>query len=476
MKVKESVYLQEKKPILKKLLKSLLERYDYASILANDSVSKNYGVSKLGTNIGEDDVLTERGFCIRVFDKGKVAEYSLTSISEENIPDILNSMEERLKALSAANPEGVEDCVFDIPDDEPAVFDESTEYEEDPEEAGDEGIIKLLTRISEKGRAYDERIIDCMVRFSYQKYTKMFLSRNKDMTQNVMWSSGFIVTMASAGEQVRDSYKPVSMLGGSEVLRTIEEKLEDTCRTAIELLSAETITPGEYECVCEPDVTGMIVHEAFGHGVEMDMFVKDRALAQSYIGKYVASPLITMHDGASTIKEVASYFFDDEGTLAHDTVIIDKGILKTGICDMISGMHLNKPATGNGRRESTKRKAYTRMTNTIFEAGTSTVDEMIGSIKDGFLLCEANSGMEDPKNWGIQMMVSIAREIKDGKLTGKLYSPVVLTGYVPDLLQSISMISDNMQASGSGYCGKGYKEWVKVSDGGPYIKAKIRLG
>lgn len=24
--------------------------------------------------------------------------------------------------------------------------------------------------------------------------------------------------------------------------------------------------------------------------------------------------------------------------------------------------------------------------------------------------------------------------------------------------------------------GKGYKEWVKVSDGGPYIKATIRLG
>ena len=29
---------------------------------------------------------------------------------------------------------------------------------------------------------------------------------------------------------------------------------------------------------------------------------------------------------------------------------------------------------------------------------------------------------------------------------------------------------------GSGFCGKGYKEFVKVSDGGPYIKAKIRLG
>lgn len=101
---------------------------------------------------------------------------------------------------------------------------------------------------------------------------------------------------------------------------------------------------------------------------------------------------------------------------------------------------------------------------------------MIASISYGFLLQNASSGMEDPKNWGIQCMVDVAREIKDGKLTGKIFSPIVLTGYVPDLLKSISMISDTVELGGSGFCGKGYKEWVKVSDGGSYIKAKIRLG
>ena len=73
-------------------------------------------------------------------------------------------------------------------------------------------------------------------------------------------------------------------------------------------------------------------------------------------------------------------------------------------------------------------------------------------------------------------MVSIAREIRNGKLTGRIFSPIVLTGYVPDLLKSISMVSDTLALGGCGACGKGYKEWVKVSDGGPYIKAKIRLG
>ena len=134
--------------------------------------------------------------------------------------------------------------------------------------------------------------------------------------------------------------------------------------------------------------------------------------------------------------------------------------------------------TGNGRRESYERKVYTRMTNTYFEGAKEgvTPEDMIASVKYGFLLESPSSGMEDPKNWGIQCMVTRAREIKDGKLTGKVFSPIVLTGYVPDLLKSVSMMSSSLVTCGSGFCGKGYKEWVKVSDGGPYMKARIRLG
>ena len=476
MKVKESEYLKAKKPILQKLLGKLLAKYEYASILANDSKSTNYSVSKAGTSIYEDGTLSERGFCVKVYDNGKAAEYSFNAIEEDTIGEVFREITERLDALGKTLPEGVTAFGFDGVEDEKFFINESTEYAVDPEEKGDNNIIDLLTRISEKGRAYDEKIIDCHVAFSYQKYSKMFLSRNKDLTQNVMWSCGYIVAMAKDGEEIQNSYKPVSMLGGIEVLDPLEGKLEEACKIAMDLLSAEPMIPGEYDCICEPDITGMIVHEAFGHGVEMDMFVKDRAQAKDFIGKQVASELITMHDGACTIPQVATYFFDDEGVPAHDTVIIEKGILKTGICDAQSAMHLGIAGTGNGRRQDTTRKAYTRMTNTIFEAGTSKVEDMIASIKYGFLLCQASSGMEDPKNWGIQIMADMAREIKDGKLTGKVFSPIVMTGYVPDLLKSISMISDQIEAGGTGYCAKGEKELVKVSDGGPYIKARIRLG
>ena len=116
------------------------------------------------------------------------------------------------------------------------------------------------------------------------------------------------------------------------------------------------------------------------------------------------------------------------------------------------------------------------MTNTYFGTQNNTVEEMIKSVRYGFLVDGMNSGMEDPKHWGIQCILSRAKEIKVGKLTGKMFTPVVLTGYVPDLLSNISMIGSDLELNGNGHCGKGYKEWVVVSDGGPYIKTKVRLG
>lgn len=471
MKVKQRDYITKNKPLFKKLVSELLKDYQYVSLLAQDSFAKTYTVSRAGINANENEMFSAIGYVVKVYDGGCYAEYSDNTISEEEIKKICKKVKEELTGLGSRFVKSQ----YDIPKDEECVFSKSTDYEIDPEEFGDEAIIERLKKVHETGMSKDSRIVNFAATITYQKYSKLFLSRNKDMEQNVLWTTGAVQAVIPKGEEMKLYYNPVSLLGGIELIDKLDGMVDDAVKGAIELSTSERIVPGEYECICDPAVTGMIVHEAFGHGVEMDMFVKDRALAKSFIGKYVASPLVTMHDG-NAVNDTATYFFDDEGTLAQDTVIIDKGILVAGMSDLQSAMALGSKPTGNGKRESFERKAYTRMTNTYFEAGKDKVEDMIASIKDGVYLCIPYNGMEDPKNWGIQCMVLCGKEIKDGKFTGKIFSPLVLTGYVPDLLKSISMVSDKLETCGSGACGKGYKEWVKVSDGGPYIKARVRLG
>jgi TldD protein len=265
-------------------------------------------------------------------------------------------------------------------------------------------------------------------------------------------------------------------LKGLELIDEMEAGLAETMTIGAQLLDAERIEPGEYEVILSPNIAGLLAHESFGHGVEMDMFVKGRAKAAEYLGKAVASPMVGLRDGARAAEQTGSYWFDDEGVLGGDTLVIQEGIFRTGISDLLSALRLGIPPTGNGKRESFERKAYSRMANTFFTAGTDSLEEMIASIKYGYLLEKFLSGMEDPKNWGIQGQVLYAREIRDGKLTGKLVSPLFMFGYVPEVLGSVSMVSGEVQQFGSGMCGKGHKEYVKNSTGGPYMKTKMRLG
>ncbi len=476
MQVQRSAFLQASKPLLQTLVKQLSEKYGYVSVLAADTRSKHYRVGNTGVSAGEGDLFTRRGFVLKVYDGRSYGEYSFTHLDEAAIPAIVAEVEGRIMPLAGKLPAGLSLSEYDQIPDEPAALLKSSEYAVHPDEKGDEEILAALNAIRDEAKGRDERIIDCTVSFEFQEIHKLFLSPHRDLEQNLLWSAGSLYVMCPKEDDIVGYYDGASDLAGAEVLDALKAKLDNAVKTALELIDSQPMVPGEYECVCTPAVTGMIVHEAFGHGVEMDMFVKDRAQAKKFIGQYVASPLITMHDGAAVQRDTGSYFFDDEGVLAHDTVIIEKGILKRGISDAQSAMHLGTEPTGNGRRESFERKAYTRMTNTYFESGTDTFEDMITSVKDGFLLDNPSSGMEDPKNWGIQCMVNVAREIKDGKLTGRIFSPIVLTGYVPDLLKSITMVSKDFALEGGGMCGKGWKEWVKVSDGGPCIKARIRLG
>ncbi|HXC63113.1 MAG TPA: TldD/PmbA family protein, partial [bacterium] len=86
-----------------------------------------------------------------------------------------------------------------------------------------------------------------------------------------------------------------------------------------------------------------------------------------------------------------------------------------------------------------------------------------------------SNGMEDPQGWGIQCEGLWAQRIRKGKLTDEIHSPVIMTGFVPDILQSISMVGDDLEISGLGYCGKGHKEIVKNTMGGPHLKFRARL-
>ncbi len=474
--VMTSNYLTQQKSIIKELVDRLSIKYKFVSILGVDTTGKSFRVSRSGTSI-EDSMWTERGFVVRVYQDNMYSEYAFNEITHENLDQIeqeiiiktnisekiKNNSFVRLTKYALLEEEEINGSFVKNKDINTDVLDLQL-------------IVDKLNQIKDNALKKSELLVNIIVGFEQVNISKIYISNKKNLEQSYSWGTSTVVPVVRKGDNNKYFYEGFSSLNPMELLDQVELAYEDVIDKATALLDAKRVTPGVYDVICAPDITGLIAHEAFGHGVEMDMFVKNRAKAVEYLDKAVASTLVTMHDGAKSAEEVSSYFFDDEGTLAQDTIVIDKGILKTGISDVISALRLNTKPTGNGKRQSYDRKAYSRMTNTFFDGGKDKVSDMIKSIEFGYLLTGMMSGMEDPKNWGIQCVAMIGEEIKDGKLTGNIVTPVIMTGYVPDLLKSITMMSEKVELFGTGVCGKGHKELVKASDGGPYIKAKVRLG
>ena len=464
-----SEFLHSRRSDAKALVAELKKTYDYVSILGVDVRARSVMANNKLTNIASG-MDTECGFVVKVAGDGVFYEYSLDDIHGDldALVSEINRCFRFSKALNA-QPIGVHDL-----SDEPLV--QSFSRESDLENYSDQQILDFCKNLRDTVNSKSENLLNVSVGIYTMETSKLFISANRELDQNYAWVNGMVSVVCRENDQTVQFGSGENEATLGLVMEKLPAVVDEVLHTAHMLTTAKPMVPGEYDIVTDTHMTGLICHEAFGHGVEMDMFVKDRALAREYVGKYVASPIVNMKDGAASAVSAGSYFFDDEGVLAGDTQIIKDGILVTGISDLSSALELGTAPTGNGRRESSRRKAYARMTNTFIEPGEDSVEDMIASIKHGYYVCECDNGMEDPKNWAIQCVAKYAIEIVDGKLTDNWFSPVIISGYVPDLLKSISMVSKEHKIVGAGMCGKGYKEWVRVSDGGPSVKARAKLG
>jgi TldD protein len=474
MNIKTFSYLEDNRKIIKDLCHYLKDSFDYISILGTNVEGIRYEITGQEITVAESD-WGERGFVIRTQKNGRFNEHSFNDFN----PALFEEYKNRILALNTYQQqiEQTFDCSLynELSEDD---WTESFYGEEvqDPLAADPGRIIRRLTKLREKIEGLVPHISNVRIVYEGVDVSKLFVSAKKDLFQSYTWSQGYLVPRVKKNDNSKYTFRSFSGLTGTELIDRMEEQVESVAGEAEALLSAGKAEPGEYDIICSPGIAGIIAHEAFGHGVELDMFIKKRAKAEEFLGRQVASARVDMHDGAAIAGQTGSFFFDDEGNRAGDTIIIRNGILHAGISDQLSALALQQAPTGNGRRESYRSKAYSRMTNTFFAPGNDLFEDMIASISHGYLIETAVSGMEDPKNWGIQLVALIGREIRQGKLTSRIVSPVIMSGYVPDVLTNISMVSADVSFTGSGYCGKGFKERVKVSSGAPYIKTRMKLG
>ena len=235
----------------------------------------------------------------------------------------------------------------------------------------------------------------------------------------------------------------------------VDEVSKKAVKDAVSLFEAVQPPAGEMPVVLGPGVTGVLLHEAIGHGMEADFNRKKISTYATMIGKKVAEPFVTIVDDGTIPNLTGSINFDDEGTPGQKTVLVEKGILKSYLHDKISAKHYTVKPTGNGRRQSYQHYVIPRMRNTYMEAGPATPKEVIKAAKDGIYVESVSNGQVKIGEGDFAFYVSQGRLIENGKLTAPI-KDINIMGNGPKMLQNITVMGNDLEfhRGGAGACGK----------------------
>ncbi|MCY3570262.1 MAG: metallopeptidase TldD-related protein [Chloroflexi bacterium] len=235
---------------------------------------------------------------------------------------------------------------------------------------------------------------------------------------------------------------------------TPESLAEEAARQAVLQQEAREAPAGTFPVVLAAGDSGILLHEAVGHGLEADFNRKETSNYSNRIGESVASELVTVIDDATLNLSRGSVNIDDEGEVAGHNLLIENGQLAAYMQDRISSDHFGVTPSGNGRRQSFRHSPMPRMTNTYMTAGDDEPEDLIRRVEYG-IYCKAFSGGQvNITNGDFVFSVTEGYLIENGQISAPIRD-VNLIGNGPDVLSKVTGVGHDLEMSdGRWTCGK----------------------
>ena len=456
---------KEMKALLARLVATLEQVAPYADACYIENASRGISKDKTGVEMHTD---ATAGVKIRAFDGHQYHEVCVQGWQPQLLHTEVQALAAKLKNKTPIPP--ATRPIIPKLDKEQIEREFSTAPAIDPKTVTTADKAAFITRIHEQAIAASNHIINCRVSYREEEERRVYISRHRKLTSR--WTGCTVNIMpfvkTADGQTRYDYYSTFS--NGFDVKDIPAEDLTALWSRVLKIRDAKRISPGKYTAVLSPNVAGLLAHESFGHGMESDTIAKGRAKAEEYLGKRIAAASVNICDDPGLSGAHGSVFFDDEGMMPRRVFLVKSGIVTEPITESLSAWQRNFTRSCNGRAESFDHKIYARMTNTFFLPGKEDPKAMVKKVKNGMYLHHGGSGMEDPKGWGVQIAGVLCERIKNGKLTGEYFYEASISGYLPTILANINAIGKDFSITkDAGFCGKGHKEWVRVSSGGPHI-------
>lgn len=329
----------------------------------------------------------------------------------------------------------------------------------------------LCDRYTDILRSVDPRIATTSVRYS-DSAQRVLIATSEGSFIDQSWVDLEMRFAATArnGETVQTGRETSGSRRAYEDMTQLGDRVRGAAERAVAALDLPAVRGDTYTVVIDPILTGLFVHEAFGHLSEADMAYENPDLLEVMtLGRRFGSKDLQIFDGAAPEGHRGSYFYDDEATPATTTQLIQDGVLVGRLHSRETAGRLGEQATGNARCLNYHHSPIVRMTNTWIGRGTTPVDRLFDGIEDGVYARNWLGGMTNGEMFTFS--AGEAWMIRNGKLDRPVRD-VTLSGNVFSTLADIEAIGDDFFWDESGGCGKGGQSGLPVGCGGPSLRIK----
>jgi len=329
----------------------------------------------------------------------------------------------------------------------------------------------LVHHYNELLRHYDPRITSTVVRYG-DTYQHVTLATSEGTFIEQEWVDLEMRFSATArdGETVQTGRETHGSRQGYEDLEGLDERVKAAAERAVTALSLSPAVGGNYTVVIDPILSGLFVHEAFGHLSEADMAYENPDLLEVMtLGRRFGPKTLNIKDGALPTGHRGSYRYDDEGVPATTTTLIHEGELVGRLHSRETAGKLGEQPTGNARALDYHHTPIVRMTNTWIERGDSSVESLLSDLKEGLYCRNWLGGMTNG-----EMFTFAAGEawmVRKGQLCEQVRD-VNLSGNVFQTLSDIEGLGNDFYWDESGGCGKGGQNGLAVGCAGPSLRIR----
>ncbi len=409
-------------------------------------------LSRIGSNITD-------GYVLRVLKNGGMSSVAFTK--EEDAPGAVKTAVENAVLIGMNIDKSIKLAKI------PVIKDTFLpELKEDPRKIPIGEKLELVRKYNDIPLSHD-KIVMTNIGYSEVNREKYFLStEGAEIREDLITTSLRGLITSKDGNLTQNIRVGSGGSDGFQNIRDLEGKFEERTGLVLDLLKAEPVKGGVYNCIVDPNLAGVFVHEAFGHFSEADIIETLPAMREKMeIGSQLGNEVLTIIDNATMPDQLGFYKYDDEGVPVREVQLMKNGVLTGRLHSRRTAMEFGENFSGHCVAEDYRFAPIIRMGNIYIEPGTDSFEKLLEKLGDGLYIIDAKGGQTSGENFTFGAQYGYL--VKDGKKAGMIRD-INMSGNLYKTMMDITAVGNDLVLSKTGGCGKGQTN-IRSCNGGPHI-------